>query len=131
LNDTDTGFDTKIYELADDFIAKKLDALPFRNLINLNEIKKDLLPYIEEISKLDMKIDANIALIFNSLLDKHLKSKKEQQIKEKLELIKDISKKIDSSKKIENQNNAVAFKEIEDVLNEIFFLIDDDNNLAN
>lgn len=116
LNNAYNALEKKLDELEDDYLSGKIDDASFAEAVIITRLEKKILPYHEELKKLNIKIDGHIGLIIGLLSGRHLTPKEEQQVKEKLIEIKKIFNKFDSSEDKKEKNIADTFEKIEELL---------------
>jgi hypothetical protein len=116
LKDIYDGLEERLDKLEDDYTSGNIDASSFAGAVMATRLEKKMVPYHEELQRLDVKIYGHFGLIINLLSSRHLTPKEEQQVKEKLSEIKRTFNEFESCKDEKERNTADAFAKIEKLL---------------
>jgi seryl-tRNA synthetase len=110
------NMDKRLDKLLDDNQSGKIDDASFSCLVALLQIERKLLPYHDELQKPEVKLFANIGLVFGLISDKYLTPKEEQEVKNNLKRIKDIQNDLESGKTEKEQDISRMAEQIDDLL---------------
>jgi hypothetical protein len=108
--------DKRLDKLLDDNQSGKIDDASFSCLVALLQIERKLLPYHEELQKLEVKVLANIGLAFGFISGRHLTPKEEQNVKNILKKIKDIQNDPGSGSAEKEQDISRMAEQIDDLI---------------
>ena len=108
-------------KLIDEYLSGKRNAVSCSILSAIYQIEKELLPYYEEMQKLDPKfeLNANIGLVKGLISDRVSTPKKEQQVKQYLKKIQDIQNDLESNGEKKKKDISEISKRIDDLLMKI------------